>query len=832
MRLASGTLLSGWELVTPDGIAHDEAHNVWHAGHVNDALVIDTKSVLLATDSGGVWLAFPGGGAPVPLSDTWAQVDMTCLSRGSKGPYHFYAGGFSGILYETQTQSLRSVSRFLRSNSVRGMAATLHIQAPISVRQILRSTEAPLFDWSPLKLVDPKGFSIGKIGAIRQVVVMSALQPPKIVLSTDQGVFWSDIADDGHPYGFVAAVGLPNTRCLGLALGLNNSVVASPKGDTSSANLNGIYKGDWGSGTLIMHRATHNGDIDFVQWNDAVVASSAGNRSSLYAAVSASGRATMSLREAVVKAGDSQSPLFVRDFAQRVGLSPPIALSALIQKIVPPQVADVVYAVLVSSDGGSTWSPCGPNGKVSESVQFRGDPGQTQCGYNISIAVSPSDTNTIALGWRHGPWIGKNTPAAFTWEEHGGEGSLSGATGHVHSDTHGLHFDINDSQGRTLYVCTDGGVAFTRDLCASFDSSVNAGFANLQFQSFPSRGAGAGPSDVSVVTPGLAAGALQDNGVVFSFVASDGTQRPWQRHSGDEDGQPAVFLTNNLLLAWTNTDPAAPSFKSPRARVAKWTGDHFEPANFANGSFVTIRSPSPTASKSGFLFNPFVEHVGHPAFVDPVTNQRMFAVAANGTQGPDELWGLFADLDGSNPFWDFLGAVRLEPDEKISAVGCDNGFTVLAGTDKGNIFAYDVPSKRVFARTASFDAPGESIRQFSFMSSGAAVARLDGSLLLFDGAQLIERSIATNGLPIKDEGNLYFVAVDNTTVPDTIYVATDYGVHASWDIGANWLPVSQGLPVHVHPSTLRFVSESSGNHVLYLFTYGRSAWRARVVPRI
>jgi len=831
IRLASGTLLSGWELVTPKGIAQDEAHNVWHAGHVEDALALGTGAVLLATQTGGVWMAFPGAGsAPVALSNTWAQVDFRCLSLGSKGPHHIYAGGYNGTLYETQTGSLRAVARFLRSNSVRGMAVTLGIQSPISVRQLLDSTEAALFDWAPITLVDPKGASAG-IGDIHQVVVVSGLQPAKIVLGTEQGVFWSDIPADGHSYGFVAAVGMPKTRCLGLALGSNNFVVASPKGNTSTANVNGIYKGDWESGILEMRRATHNGDIDFVQWNDAVVASSAGDRSRLYAAVSASGKATMSLREAAAKAGDSESPIRARNLAQRFGLSPPISLAALIQKIEPPQGADSLYAVLVSSDRGTTWAPCGPNGQVSESVR---DIAFSQGGYDMSIAVSPTDTNTIAVGWRGGPWICKNSPTGFTFEQHGEEGTGSGASPHLHADVHGLHFDPHDSQGKTLYACTDGGVVFTRDLCATFDSSINAELANLQFQASPERSfggsgpAGAGPSDVSVVTPGLAAGALQDNGVVFSFIASDGTHRPWQRHSGDEDGQLAILLKNNLLLAWTNTEPN-PRFKTgPRARVARWTGDHFDPVNFANGIFVTVRTPSPTVSKGDFLINPIAEHVAHPAFENPVTKQQMFAIAANGSQGPDELWGLFADPDGSNAFWDFLGTVRLEPDENISAVGCDTGFTVLVGTTKGNISAFDIPSKRVFARTDSFNSPGESILQFSFLSDGAAVARLASGLMLFDPERLVSKSIAPNGLPIKAEGALYFMAIDNTTSPDTIYVATDFGVHASWDIGENWLPVSQGLPIRAHSSTLRFVEEPSGNRILYLFTYGRSAWRAKL----
>jgi hypothetical protein len=54
IRFAPEAILSRWELVTPRGIARDEAHNVWHAGHVNDALVLNTVTVLLATESGGL----------------------------------------------------------------------------------------------------------------------------------------------------------------------------------------------------------------------------------------------------------------------------------------------------------------------------------------------------------------------------------------------------------------------------------------------------------------------------------------------------------------------------------------------------------------------------------------------------------------------------------------------------------------------------------------------------------------------------------------------------------------------------------------------------------
>jgi hypothetical protein len=752
------------------------------------------------------------------------------LSLGAKGPHHVYAGSYDGTLFETQTQSLLAVSRFLKSTSVRGMAAGLDIQGSISVRQILQSTEAALFAWTSIDVVDKQGTSIDT-GNIRQVAVVSGLRPPKIALATDRGVFWSDIPEDGRPYSFLAATGIHQTSCLSLALGTNDSVVTSPQGDLATSSANGIYRGDWHSGTLEMRRSQHHGDIDLMQWKRAVIASSAGDRSSLYAAVEASGRETMSLRQAAAKVGISGSALAVRQLAQRLAVTPALSLSVLIEKVIPPRSAQSVYAVLISSDGGSTWAPCGPNGKVSESIELLGDTGLSMDAYNMCIAVSPVDTNIVALGWRNGPWIGTNGPTAFTWEGHGEENSKVGPTGHLHADVHGLHFDSHDPQGRAIYVCSDGGVAFSRDLGKSFDSTINAGLANLQFQSLPRRLTARideysnGEAGASLITSGLVAGLLQDNGVVFSSVV-DGKQQPWKPHSRDEDGQTAIILKNNLLLYWTNSADAE-GFSAPRVSVAKWV-----PSSFEDPLFVTVRTASPTVPKGSFLFKPFVEPVFHPAFEMPFAKQHMFAIAANGSQGPNELWGLFADADGSNPFWDFLTSIHLEPDDHISAVGSDTGLTVFIGTNRGNISALDVLSG-VITVVDSFTEPNTTILQFGVLSNGAAIVRsTGGSLSLFDPVRRIAEPIIPNGLPIQTEGGeLYFIAIDDLTTPNTIYAATDFGIHASWDIGANWLPVSQGLPVRAHPSVLRSVPEGSDSHLLYLFTYGRSAWRARLLPR-
>ena len=268
------------------------------------------------------------GNVPSDTARRVALSRMTCRARQAahnsratservtkRGAKHIYAAGEGGALFETETQSLASLARFLDTKSVKELAAGLDRKPPISVRELLGLSDAPIFDWKPIRLLDRVGNSLGSL-AIYQVLCVTAFSPAKLVLATEGGVFWSDVPASGQEYRFARAAGnnVPHTRCLGLALasqtpGSNAHVVCSPQGTPGTPDSNGIYSGTWLSGSLVMARSTHVGDFDFVQWNDAVVASSAGNRAVLYASVSASGKATLGLKRAFEKAGFS-GPLF------------------------------------------------------------------------------------------------------------------------------------------------------------------------------------------------------------------------------------------------------------------------------------------------------------------------------------------------------------------------------------------------------------------------------------------------------------------------------------------------------------------------------------------
>src|SRR5262245_5964060 len=80
-----------WRLANPFGI-HLEGTEAWHSGHVNDIVALpDDRAIVVATESGGVWLITEGAD-PVPLSDDWDNPDVKCIVLRIDGSQHLFAG--------------------------------------------------------------------------------------------------------------------------------------------------------------------------------------------------------------------------------------------------------------------------------------------------------------------------------------------------------------------------------------------------------------------------------------------------------------------------------------------------------------------------------------------------------------------------------------------------------------------------------------------------------------------------------------------------------------------------------------------------------------------
>ena len=88
-----------WELANPHGILIDEQKETWWSGRVFDLLEIDggDAGLLLATETGGVWLVTPANDA-LALSNSWNNPDANSVAAGPDGPRHFFAGCDGGVI--------------------------------------------------------------------------------------------------------------------------------------------------------------------------------------------------------------------------------------------------------------------------------------------------------------------------------------------------------------------------------------------------------------------------------------------------------------------------------------------------------------------------------------------------------------------------------------------------------------------------------------------------------------------------------------------------------------------------------------------------------------
>ncbi|MGA8533972.1 MAG: hypothetical protein WB615_07675 [Candidatus Tumulicola sp.] len=203
-----------WALFNRLGILNGSVGSTaWTAGHTNDAIEIDTSNLLVASDTGGVWL-LSAGGIGLPLSMNWPDSDIASLAYLPESHQRYFAAG----------------------SSAQTSGAALY-QTDIS-------QEAPL--WAPwLQVALPAG-----IGAVHKVV----LEPSQyaILLATTTGLWWSRLP-------FTVPGSYDWQQASGPIAGLNvRSVDVSADGTVIAAAPNALFYGSWSvsTGILTMQAAT------------------------------------------------------------------------------------------------------------------------------------------------------------------------------------------------------------------------------------------------------------------------------------------------------------------------------------------------------------------------------------------------------------------------------------------------------------------------------------------------------------------------------------------------------------------------------------------------
>lgn len=725
-------------------ILMDEGQNAWHAGHVNDVLLLsgggDAGAILVATDSGGVWVVQQPGSttSPVarPLSDGWTlpSVDMRCLALGPDGPEHVYAGTVKGLVEANPSSSF------------------------------------PLENWRDIA-------GTATFDRVNRMVVFPGTR--RIVVTGDLGVQWADIPTPGGTYTWHKAIGVPESICSGAALASKDGVVVA-------FPMLGIFVGHWSNAGLTFQRRPFPRDPTSLFPTEAVMgwtslASCAADLRRVYAAVA--------LRS---------NPF-----------------------------TGALMGVFRSENGGGDWTPCNITVKRGSQITPLGQGD----GWNNVIAVSPTNPDRVAFGWRSGPFLsdsGGRNPWSMPAQTSDDDGRHQiDVTPHVHSDLHALTFD---SVGKRLYIGSDGGVVSTDDLGHTFTSIYNRQLLNLQFR----VGCFSADWNTDDLVPGegLVAGGTQDNGNLFTVIGRN--EKGWREIDGGDGGNTLLAYSTSLVRFYNTEVRARSADWNSTARImtdataltCKYTDGNGDPQR--PGAVVPVKLPKPPLSDTDpcGLQGPMLAPIHDLQFQR--NSHSMGAIAAIG----QDVYGLFRDSQTQELWWEFLGSI---PASKggISAIASADGTSILIGTTTCLMYRMNAPkfaaqllpspTPLVIQPPIGGIVPISLKLAYAFYNAGARILNspAQGNLLRYDGQSWV--SVGGGGQP---QASFVTLEADPTTVPPTLFAALADRVIMTDNGGSSWRDASHGLPTHAHCTDLRFAREQDGGHYLYLSTYGRSIWRA------
>jgi hypothetical protein len=232
--------------------------------------------------------------------------------------------------------------------------------------------------------------------------------------------------------------------------------------------------------------------------------------------------------------------------------------------------------------------------------------------------------------------------------------------------------------------------------------------------------------------------------------------------------------------------------------------------------------------------------VNDPLFRNPA-GQLMYAVG-----GKDlDLYGLFANPDGSDMHWDyFLTIPAPSTGTIISNLASGSGYQIFVGL-RGTAQIYLVrlaDGSRYGTATYRASVGLPQITDWNNYIPFIQVLKDQGNTLNTNFDVFAVRNTNTTGVLYHTTDGFNWVAIgsglpgtpyfgmtnDWTVNPKTLYIATDKDVYVSRHSGNNWEKFSSGLPRRCHASDLRFIVNQDGSRYLYLSTFGWSVWRARL----
>lgn len=468
--------------------------------------------------------------------------------------------------------------------------------------------------------------------------------------------------------------------------------------------------------------------------------------------------------------------------------------------------------VFRSKDAGNSWDQI-----INESSPYfdpLGTIASSQGYYNNVLTVNPLDKDHIIMGGVYlAEWkVGNNPRYIASLNDFGGANPV-----YVHADKHVLLWDMT-TVPPTLIIGHDGGLSFSSDNLKTF-TSKNAGFNATQFYA------------VAADYEGNVAGGTQDNGTQY-INKKGNTKKAAVEIKGGDGFQTDISVKNNsFVFAETYYGNVTRSRDYGKTQSCIW--DRRISKTFLNLS-DTSKYCEHSNGNTWAPFNAKFRLWEHPDFTN--NESRLFlskhgqiwmGIGVTDFQKEPE-WYLIANAQGSSQVWD------IEPTKDGNSVFISNSNT---------IYRIDGLNSATYDRWSSFSAipPGITITNLGFnFSSGRAISSIgldpndENTALItlgsygfsnyvYKGSNMLGTPTFTNitnnlpPMPVFDG----LIALSSSNL---MFIATDLGVYASDDGGANW--TAQTNPANKFPKvgTLairQYVFPARNSGSIYAGTHGR-----------
>jgi photosystem II stability/assembly factor-like uncharacterized protein len=473
--------------------------------------------------------------------------------------------------------------------------------------------------------------------------------------------------------------------------------------------------------------------------------------------------------------------------------------------------------VYSSTDGGSTWTKIINAGSVyfdplANALQGQGN-------FNNVISVNPKDKNHIIMGGVYlAEWkLNSNPRYIASLNDFGGANPA-----YVHADKHVLEWDMTTNPP-TLIVGSDGGLSFSSDNMRTFNQK-NLGFNVTQFYY------------VAADYNGNVVGGTQDNGTQYINKRGNTERSAVEIRGGDGFTSQISVKDNSKIFSSTYYGNISRSRDFGRTQSCIW--DRRIARSFV-GLTDTAEYCAHNNTNTWAPFNTKYILWEHPDYENQ--ESRMF-LAINGqiwmgvgvtdfqkdptwyristAQGPSEVWDLEATNDGNTLFISNTSTIwRIDGLNSATYDPWSSELSIPPGITSTNL---------------NFNSGGRSITSVNLNPNNndealITIGNYNGSAYVYKGTSMLGTPTYTNitnnlpRIPVYDG----IITYSNSSL---YMVATDLGIYASDDAGANWTSqntTNSRFPRVATLSLRQFYFPFKNQGAIYAGTHGRGFFECK-----